>query len=147
MQFNEPFLCSDQKSGMQTTVMNKKLELTLRACHQNTDDALKAGVVSLFHLGLLQHGQAFMIKAMTRFPNSFAACGLSTLWERKCIGLDLLSAAEISAMSSAVITCNLQFDRSLCDMASCSFLLFPLNVNFPSSTFTPRLCMESRLIS
>lgn len=90
--------------------MNKKLELALRACHQNTDDALQAGVVSLFHLGLLQHGQAFMIKAMTRFPNSFAACGLNTLWERKRIGLDLLSAAEISAMSSAVITCNLQFD-------------------------------------
>lgn len=127
--------------------MNKKLELTLRTCHQNTDDALKAGKVSLFHLGLLQHGQAFMIKAMTRFPNSSAAaCGLNTLWERKRIGLDLLSAAEISAMSSAVITCNLQFDLSLCDMGSCAFLLFPLN--FLSSIFTPhptpkKKCLES----
>lgn len=121
--------------------MNKKLEPTLRTCHQNTDNTLKAGKVSLFHLCLLQHGQAFMIKAMTRFPNSSAACGLNTLWERKRIGLDLLSAAEISAMSSTVITCNLQFDLSLCDMGSCSFLLFPLNLL--SNTITPQKCLES----
>ena len=61
--------------------MNKEIELTSRECHQKADDALKAVKVSIIHHGLLQHGQAFMIKAMTRLPKH-----LPSMWFQHTVG-------------------------------------------------------------
>jgi len=61
--------------------MKEKMELTSRDRHQNADDALKAVKGSLIHHGLLQHGQALMIKAMTRFSKQ-----LLSMWFEHTVG-------------------------------------------------------------
>lgn len=59
--------------------MNTRLELALKERHQNADDGLKVVKVSLISHGLLQHVQAFMIKAMTRFSKQ-----LHSMWVEHC---------------------------------------------------------------
>lgn len=59
--------------------MNKRVELALSERHQNADDGLK---VSLIYHGLLQHVQAFMIKAMTRFSRQ-----LHSMWFEHTVGV------------------------------------------------------------
>ena len=64
--------------------MNKRIELALRECHQNADDVLKAVKVSLIYHSLLQHIQAFMIKAMTRFSKQ-----LHSMWFEHTVGVKM----------------------------------------------------------
>lgn len=55
------------------------------------------------------------------FPNNYTACGLNTLWEWKCMRLDLSSSVEISTVSASLTTCNLQPAPSLHDLNSSVF--------------------------
>lgn len=67
--------------------MNTRLELALRERHQNADDGLKAVKVSLIYNGLLQHAQAFVIKAMTRFSKQ-----LHSMWFEHTVGVKMHEA-------------------------------------------------------
>lgn len=87
MQFNEPFSVPSPEDKI--TVMNKRAEPAPRGRHQNADDGLKAVKVSLIYHGLLQHEQAFMIKAMTRFSRQLHSLWFEHTVGVKGIGLDL----------------------------------------------------------
>lgn len=64
--------------------MNKKMGLPLRERQRNAIDGLKVVKVSLIYHGLLQHVQAFMIKAMTRFSKQ-----LHSMWFEHTVGVKM----------------------------------------------------------